>query len=152
MASMKWSTDKEQGLLSYDIQLRSHLAIHSVVSLKLAAAWLVLSLVNCYGQSSSCKARGAASSGLFDRGRGEEKTRPSVRPSVAVLQHFSSTRVFSSINVMLEMSFVVVFTVSSSVQSIPNAVRAASPPNSPYSRSIITLSRERSSNQKNMQL
>jgi len=111
MASMKWSTDKEQGLFSYDIQLRSHLAIHSVVSLKLAAAWLVLSLVNFYSQSSSCKAKGTASSGLSLTG--SEAKRRRVRPSVAVLQHFSSTRVFSSINVMLECHsrFTVVFTV-----------------------------------------
>jgi len=38
---------------------------------------------------------------------------------------------------MLEMPFTVVFIVSSSVKSIPNAVRAQGPdqtPNSPYSR------------------
>ena len=58
------------------------------------------------------------SSALSDRGRGKEKTRPSVRPSP-----FFNTSVrhacLSLINVMLEMPFIVVFTVSSSVQSIP---------------------------------
>ena len=63
--------------------------------------------------------------------------RLSIRPSVAVLQQFSSHACYSSINVMLEMSFIIVFIVSSSAQSIPNAVRAqgqTSPHNSPYSR------------------
>ena len=46
--------------------------------------------VQLLSQSPSCKVRGAASSGRPGGGRGEEKT----RPSVAVLQQFSSTRVF----------------------------------------------------------
>ena len=91
----------------------------------------ILSFVS--SQSPSCKARGAASSGRSPTGgRGEEKTHPSVRPSP-----FFNTSVqhacYSSINVMLEMPFTVVLIVSSSVQSIPNAVRAkgqSSPPNS----------------------
>ena len=58
------------------------------MSLKPVVALLVL-IQWVHSQSPQCKARGAASSGLSDRGRGKEKT----RPSVAVLQHFSSTRV-----------------------------------------------------------
>jgi len=130
VAGIKWSADKE---LSHSVTIFSYtvnLVTQSVV------AWLVLSLVNCCSQSPSCKARGAASSGRSPTGeRGEEKTLPSVRPSP-----FFNTSVqhacYSSINVMLEMPFTVVFTVSSSVQSIPNAVRAqgpVQPPNSPYS-------------------
>ena len=121
MAGIKWSADKE---LSHSVTIFSYtvnLVTQSVV------AWLVLSLVNCCSQSPSCKARGAASSGRSPTGeRGEEKTRPSVRPSPffdTSVQHAC----YSSINVLLEMPFTVVFTVSSSVQSISKAVRATRP-------------------------
>ena len=66
-------------------------------------------------------------------GRGEEKTRPSVRPS-PLFNTSVRHACYSSINAMLEMPFI----VSSSGQSIPNAVRAqgqTSPYNSPYSTS-----------------
>ena len=63
-----------------------------------------------------------------DRGGARQREDASVRPSV---RRRSSTLQFDTrvrlINVMLEMPVIVVFTVSSSVQFIPKAVRATKP-------------------------
>jgi len=105
-------------IFSYDIQLRSELS-HSV-SLE-----LVVYLVSSQFSEFQVRRRHVmAQEPPRPVGpRGEEKARPSVR-----LSPFFNSSVrhacYSSINVMLEMPFTVVFIVSSSVQSIPNAARA----------------------------
>jgi len=74
--------------------------------------------------------------------RWREGASPSVRKSVRPSSFFNSSvqhACFRSINVMLEMSFTIVFIVSSSVQSIINAIRAVGQTiNSPYSRKCMS--------------